>query len=153
MRASPERVVITPGGKPVMFFAMLALCEPGDELVYPDPGFPMYASIADFAGATPVPLPLREENGFRVDPEELAGLVTDRTKLLILNSPQNPCGSVLTTELVEAVARSRSSATSWCSPTRSTRPCPTAVGVPAFSTSTAWPSGPFCWTVGPRRSP
>ena len=105
MTASPERVVITPGGKPVMFFTMLALCEPGDEVLNPDPGFPMYASIADFTGATPVPLPLREENGFRVDPDELAGLVTDRTKLLILNSPQNPCGSVLTAEDVEAISR------------------------------------------------
>jgi aspartate/methionine/tyrosine aminotransferase len=103
--ASPEQVVITPGGKPVLFFTMLALCEPGDEVIYPDPGFPMYASIADFTGARPVPLPLREENDFRVDPEELAGLVTDRTKLLILNSPQNPCGSVLTIEDVEAIAR------------------------------------------------
>ncbi len=105
MTARPERVVITPGGKPVMFFTMLALCEPGDEVIYPDPGFPMYASIADFTGATPVPLPLREENGLRVDPDELARLVTDRTKLLILNSPQNPCGSVLTAEDVEAVAK------------------------------------------------
>ena len=105
MRASPAHVVITPGGKPVMFFAMLALCELGDEVIYPGPGFPMYASVADCTGATPVPLPLREENRFRVDPEELAGLVTDRTKLLTLNSPQNPCGSVLATELVEAVAK------------------------------------------------
>lgn len=104
MATTPDRVVITPGGKPVMFFTMLALCEPGDEVIYPDPGFPMYSSIADFTGATPVPLPLREENGFRVDPEELARLVTDRTKLLILNSPQNPCGSVLTAEDVEAIA-------------------------------------------------
>jgi aspartate aminotransferase len=105
MTTSPERVVITPGGKPVMFFTMLALCGPGDEVIYPDPGFPMYASIAAFTGATPVPLPLREENGFRVDPEELAGLVTERTRLLILNSPQNPCGSVLTRPDVEAIAR------------------------------------------------
>ncbi|MGH3425511.1 MAG: pyridoxal phosphate-dependent aminotransferase, partial [Nocardioidaceae bacterium] len=105
MTTSPERVVITPGGKPVMFFAMLALCDAGDEVIYPDPGFPMYASIADFTGATPVPLPLRAENGFRVDPDELAGLVTDRTRLLILNSPQNPCGSVLTEADVQAIAR------------------------------------------------
>lgn len=104
MATSPERVVITPGGKPVMFYTMLALCGPGDEVIYPDPGFPMYASIAAFTGATPVPLPLRQENGFRVDPEELSGLVTDRTRLLILNSPQNPCGSVLTREDVEAIA-------------------------------------------------
>lgn len=105
LTASPDQVVITPGGKPVLFFAMLALCQAGDEVVYPDPGFPMYGSIAAFTGATPVPLPLREENDFRVDPEELASLVTDRTRLVILNSPQNPCGSVLGRADVEAVAR------------------------------------------------
>lgn len=105
LKPAPEQVVITPGGKPVMFFSILALCEEGDEVIYPDPGFPMYASIAAFAGATPVPLPLREENDFRVDPDELAALVTDRTKLVILNSPHNPCGSVLTREDVEKIAR------------------------------------------------
>ena len=103
--AAPEQVVVTPGAKPVMFFSMLALCEPGDEVIYPDPGFPMYASIAAFTGATPVPLPLREENDFRVDVDELARLVTPRTKLLILNSPHNPCGSVLTAADVEGIAR------------------------------------------------
>lgn len=105
LRAAPEQVVVTPGAKPVMFFSMLALCEPGDEVIYPDPGFPMYASIAAFTGATPVPLPLREENDFRVDVDELARLVTPRTKLLILNSPHNPCGSVLTRADVEGIAR------------------------------------------------
>jgi aspartate/methionine/tyrosine aminotransferase len=105
LAASPDQVVITPGGKPVMFFAMLALCQAGDEVVYPDPGFPMYASIAGFTGATPVPLTLREENGFRVDPDELASLVTDRTRLLVLNSPQNPCGSVLGRADVDAIAQ------------------------------------------------
>jgi len=103
--ARTEQVVVTPGAKPVMFFTMLALCEPGDEVIYPDPGFPMYASIAAFTGATPVPLPLREDNDFRVDPDELDALVTDRTKLLILNSPHNPCGSVLTQADVEGIAR------------------------------------------------
>jgi aspartate/methionine/tyrosine aminotransferase len=101
---SPDRVVITPGGKPVMFFTMLALCQPGDEVIVPDPGFPMYASIAAFTGATVVPLRLRPENGFRVDPDELAALVTDRTRLLVLNSPHNPCGSVLSRGDVEAIA-------------------------------------------------
>jgi aspartate aminotransferase len=90
-----DRIVVTPGAKPIMFHAILALCGPGDEVVYPDPGFPMYESIAAFAGATPVPIPLRETNGFRVDPDELASLVTDRTRLVILNSPHNPCGSAL----------------------------------------------------------
>jgi aspartate aminotransferase len=104
LRTSPDRVIVTPGAKPIMFFTILALCEEGDEVVYPDPGFPMYESIAAFAGATPVPLPLREERGFRPDPDELRALVTDRTRLLILSSPHNPCGSALTREELEAVA-------------------------------------------------
>ncbi|HEV2872756.1 MAG TPA: aminotransferase class I/II-fold pyridoxal phosphate-dependent enzyme, partial [Actinomycetota bacterium] len=104
LRTSPDRVVVTPGAKPIMFFTILALCQPGDEVLYPDPGFPMYASIAAFAGARPVPVPLREANGFRMDPAELASLVTDRTRLVILNSPHNPCGSGLTRADVEAIA-------------------------------------------------
>jgi aspartate/methionine/tyrosine aminotransferase len=99
-----ERIVITPGAKPILFFTILALCEKGDEVIYPDPGFPMYESIAAFAGATPVPISLREERGFRMDPEELASLLTDRTRLLILNSPHNPCGSALDRADLEAVA-------------------------------------------------
>ncbi|HEX6673409.1 MAG TPA: pyridoxal phosphate-dependent aminotransferase [Actinomycetes bacterium] len=105
LRTSPDLVVVTPGAKPIMFFTIMALCQEGDEVIYPDPGFPMYESIAAFAGARPVPLPLREEHGFRVDPEELASLVSDRTRLLILNSPHNPCGSALTKDDVEAIAR------------------------------------------------
>ena len=101
---SPGRVVVTPGAKPIMFFTILALCEPGDEVLYPDPGFPMYESIAAFAGATPVPVPLREANGFRVDVAELESLITPRSKLLILNSPHNPCGSALTRSDCEAIA-------------------------------------------------
>jgi aspartate/methionine/tyrosine aminotransferase len=104
MEATPDRVVVTPGAKPIMWYLMLATCQAGDEVIYPDPGFPMYESIASFVGATPVPIPLREENEFRLDPQELAGLVTERTKLLILNSPHNPCGSALTKEDCEAVA-------------------------------------------------
>lgn len=101
---SPDRVVVTPGAKPVMFFTILALCGPGDEVLYPGPGFPMYESITSFAGATPVPVPLREGNGFRIDVDELASLVTPRSKLLILNSPHNPCGSALTREDCAAIA-------------------------------------------------
>jgi aspartate aminotransferase len=104
MRTSPDRVLITPGAKPIMFFTILALCEEGDEVLYPDPGFPMYASIASFAGAKPVPVPLREENGFVIDPSELRSLVTERTKLLILNSPHNPCGSASTPEQLAEIA-------------------------------------------------
>ncbi len=104
MTTTPDRVLITPGAKPIMFFTIMALCEEGDEVLYPDPGFPMYASIAAFAGAKPVPVPLREENGFVIDPDELRSLVTDRTKLLILNSPHNPCGSASTPEQLRAIA-------------------------------------------------
>jgi aspartate/methionine/tyrosine aminotransferase len=101
---SPGRVVVTPGAKPIMFFSILALCGPGDEVLYPDPGFPMYESIAAFAEATPVPVPLREANGFRIDVDELASLITPRSKLLILNSPHNPCGSALTRDDCAAIA-------------------------------------------------
>ena len=105
LHTSPDSVVITPGGKPVMFFTLLALCQAGDEVICPDPGFPMYASIAAATGAVPVALPLREENGFRLDPGELRGLVTPRTRVLVLNSPHNPCGSVLTADDVQQVAQ------------------------------------------------
>jgi aspartate aminotransferase len=99
-----DRIVITPGAKPIMFYAILTLCEEGDEVLYPNPGFPMYESLTEFAGATAVPVPLREGNEFRMDPDEVASLVTDRTKLLVLNSPHNPCGSALTQQDVEALA-------------------------------------------------
>src|SRR6266540_2096824 len=104
LRTDPGRVIVTPGAKPIMFFTILALCEEGDEVVLPDPGFPMYESITAFAGARPVPIPLRERNDFRLDPGELASLVTQRTKLLILSSPHNPCGSALTAADLEAIA-------------------------------------------------
>ena len=104
MRVTPDRVVVTPGAKPIMFFAILALAGEGDEVLYPDPGFPMYASITSFAGAVPVPVPLRKRNGFRIDTGELERLITDRSRLLIVNSPHNPCGSALTREDCEAIA-------------------------------------------------
>jgi aspartate aminotransferase len=104
LKAPADRVLITPGAKPVMFFTILALCEAGDEVLVPDPGFPMYESITAFTGAVPVSVPLREENEFRIDTEELERLVTARTKLLILNSPHNPCGSALTPADCEAIA-------------------------------------------------
>jgi aspartate/methionine/tyrosine aminotransferase len=104
MRVSPDRVVVTPGAKPIMFFTILALAGPGDEVLYPDPGFPMYESITSFAGAVPVPVPLRESNGFRIDVAELERLITPRTRLLIINSPHNPCGSALTREDCAAIA-------------------------------------------------
>jgi aspartate aminotransferase len=104
MQTAPDRVVVTPGAKPIMFFTILALADEGDEVLYPDPGFPMYESITSFAGAVPVPVPLRERNGFRVDVGELENLVTERSRLLIINSPHNPCGSALTREDCEAIA-------------------------------------------------
>jgi len=101
---SPEQVVVTPGAKPIMFFTILALAGPGDEVIYPNPGFPIYESVINFAGAKPVPLPLREERDFRFDVNELRDLITERTVLIILNSPQNPTGGVLEPEDLEAIA-------------------------------------------------
>jgi aspartate/methionine/tyrosine aminotransferase len=105
LKTDASRVVVTPGAKPIIYFTIMTLCQEGDEVLYPDPGFPMYESIANYSGATPVPFPLREEHRFRLDPDELASLVTDRTKLIILSTPHNPCGSALTREELEAVAR------------------------------------------------
>jgi aspartate aminotransferase len=100
----PDQVVVTPGGKPIMFFVILALCEEGDEVIYPNPGFPIYESMINFVGATPVPIPLRMEKAFSFDVKEFESLVTDRTKLIILNSPQNPTGGVLSHQDLAAVA-------------------------------------------------
>ena len=100
----PEQVVVTPGAKPIMFFTMLALLGPGVEAIYPNPGFPIYESVICFTGATPVALPLREEKNFRFDADEFRSLVSDRTQLIILNSPQNPTGGVLTRQDLEVVA-------------------------------------------------
>lgn len=99
-----DQVLVTPGGKPVMFFAMLALLQAGDEAIYPDPGFPIYRSMIEFTGAKAVPAVLREENQFRLDIDELKSLITPRTRLLILNSPGNPCGNVLPPSDLEAIA-------------------------------------------------
>ncbi len=100
----PRQVVVTPGAKPIMFYALLALAEPGDEIIYPNPGFPIYESMINFAGATAVPLPLREANAFRFDPDEFRSLVTDRTRLIVLNSPANPTGGMLEAADLAAVA-------------------------------------------------
>ena len=101
----PENVVVTPGGKPIMFFLILALLDEGDEAIYPDPGFPIYRSMIDFVGARAVPLPIREENEFRLDVAELESLITSRTRFLIINSPANPTSGVLTKGDLEAIAR------------------------------------------------
>ncbi|MEO9615896.1 MAG: pyridoxal phosphate-dependent aminotransferase [Nitratireductor sp.] len=94
VEVSPEAVMIMPGGKPTMFAAILMFGEPGAEILYPDPGFPIYRSMIEFTGATPVPVPMREENGFAFSAEETLALITPRTRLLVLNSPANPTGGV-----------------------------------------------------------
>jgi aspartate/methionine/tyrosine aminotransferase len=100
----PSEVVITPGGKPIMFFSILALAEPGDEVLYPNPGFPIYASMIDFVGAEAVPYPLVEESGFDIDVDAILGKISDRTRLMILNSPQNPTGGVISRPKMAALA-------------------------------------------------
>jgi aspartate aminotransferase len=104
IECSPDQVIVTPGAKPIMFYAMLALLESGDEAIYPNPGFPIYESMISFAGARPVAAPLRESNEFRMDVDEVRSLVTDRTRLLVFNTPHNPTGSVLTVDDIRAIA-------------------------------------------------
>ena len=101
---SPDEVVVVPGGKPIIFFTLMALVQEGDEVIYPNPGFPIYESMIHFLGAKPVPIPLREEREFRLDTAELKSLITDRTRLIILNSPQNPTGGVMTRKDIEEMA-------------------------------------------------
>ena len=100
----PDEVVIVPGGKPIMYFSIIATVNPGDEVIYPNPGFPIYESMIRFVGGKPVPIPLREENEFRMDVDELRNLITDKTKLIILNSPANPTGGMLTKDDIEEIA-------------------------------------------------
>ena len=102
---TPEQVVVTPGAKPIMFYAMLALINEGDEVIYPNPGFPIYESMARYVGGVAVPAPLRAENDFRMDVGEVASLVTPRTRMIVTNSPHNPTGSILTPEDVREIAR------------------------------------------------
>ena len=105
VNVTPDEVVVVPGGKPIIFFSILALADDGDEIIYPNPGFPIYESMINYVGAKAVPIRLREELEFRLDVDELASLINDRTKLLILNSPQNPTGGVLTKDDIDAIAR------------------------------------------------
>jgi aspartate aminotransferase len=99
-----ENIIVTPGGKPIMFFVILALLEPGDEAIYPNPGFPIYESMINFTGARAVPSPIRESNQFALDVDELEGLITPRTKLLIINSPGNPTSGVINRADIERIA-------------------------------------------------
>src|SRR6266478_718732 len=103
---SPEEVVVVPGGKPIIFFSILALVEEEDEVIYPNPGFPIYESMISYVGAKAVPIRLREEMDFRLDVGELSELIDDRTRLIIINSPQNPTGGVLTKNDIDGIARS-----------------------------------------------
>lgn len=99
-----SRIVVTPGGKPIMFYTILALAEEGDEVLYPNPGFPIYESMIRFTGATPVAMPLREELGYNPDMDEVRSLISPKTKLIIVNSPNNPCGSVMPEESLRQLA-------------------------------------------------
>jgi aspartate/methionine/tyrosine aminotransferase len=110
MPVSPEEVIVTPGAKPIMFFTLLAYAQAGDEVIYPNPSFPIYESMINFAGATPVPIPLLEANGFSFDMERFEASLSPRTKLIILNSPGNPTGGVIPAsdlQRIAAVAQAR----------------------------------------------
>ncbi|HWX54149.1 MAG TPA: pyridoxal phosphate-dependent aminotransferase [Verrucomicrobiae bacterium] len=104
VKCTAEEVVVVPGGKPTIFYTMMAFVEEGDEVIYPNPGFPAYESLTNFLGATPVPIHLREEKDFRFDPNEFADLITDRTRLVVLNSPHNPTGGVLSLQDLRDIA-------------------------------------------------
>jgi len=101
---TPDQVIVTPGAKPIMFYAMLAIVDDGDEVIYPNPGFPIYESMARYVGGTPVAAPLREANDFRMDVDEVASLITPRTRMIVLNSPHNPTGSILTDADIRRIA-------------------------------------------------
>jgi aspartate aminotransferase len=103
VEVSPDEVLVVPGGKITMFMAILMFGEPGAEILYPDPGFPIYRSMIEFTGATPIPIPIREENGFAFSAQETLGLITPRTRLMIINSPANPTGGVTPKEDVETL--------------------------------------------------
>jgi aspartate/methionine/tyrosine aminotransferase len=104
VKVSSDEVVVVPGGKPIIFFTLLALAEAGDEVIYPNPGFPIYESMIRYAGANAIPIRLLEEKDFGFDVDELASLVNDKTKLIILNSPQNPTGGVLSKRDIHDIA-------------------------------------------------
>jgi len=105
VKVSADEVVVVPGGKPIIFFTILALIDEGDEVIYPNPGFPIYESMINYVSGKAVPIQLREDHDFSLDVNELAALITDRTKLIILNSPQNPTGGVMQRKDVEQVAK------------------------------------------------
>ena len=104
IKVGPENVCVVPGGKPIMYFVIIALVEPGDEVIYPDPGFPIYESMIRFQGGVPVPMPLLEKNNFSLDLNVFKSLLTNKTKLVILNSPANPTGGIIPADDVKQIA-------------------------------------------------
>ena len=104
IKVDPDEVVVTPGGKPVIFYSILCLVNPGDEVIYPNPGYPIYESIINFAGAKAIPVPIIEEKNFSLDIRQLKKLITSKTKMIVLNSPQNPTGGIIEKQDLEAIA-------------------------------------------------
>lgn len=113
VKVKPQQVVVTPGAKPIMFFSILALVDEGDEVIYPNPGFPIYESVINFVGGKAVPLLLQESKDFRFDIKDLQHLITDRTRMIIINSPQNPTGGILTHDDIRAIAEIARSRKIW----------------------------------------
>ncbi len=113
IKVAPEQAILVPGSKNILLFAAMALVNPGDEVIFPDPGYPIYESVARFVGAVPRPIRLREKHDFRIDLDEFRALLTPRTRLVILNSPHNPCGSILERADVEAIAEAVLKTDAW----------------------------------------
>ena len=154
-RSTPSQVFVTVGGKGVMLYAILGLVDPGDEVLVPDPGLPdLRVADRDSSARRPVPIPIRMENDFRLDVDELASLITPRTRVLFINSPANPTGGVLTRDDLDADRRARrASTTCGSSPTRSTAgSCTTARSTSRSRRCPGWPSGRSSSTASPRRS-
>src|SRR5580698_7864707 len=105
VKVTSDEVVVVPGGKPIIFFTILALIDEGDEVIYPNPGFPIYESMIHYVGGLAVSIHLKEERDFSLDVNELASLINDRTKLIILNSPENPTGGIMERRDIEQIAR------------------------------------------------
>ena len=150
--ADPSQVFVTVGGKGVMLYAILGLIDPGDEVIVPDPGYPIYESLTRFVGATPVPIPIRMDHEFRLDVDELESLITPKTRMLVINSPANPTGGVLTRGDLERIAAARE-------PPRPVGPrrrdlragsCTTARSTSRSRRCPGWPSGRSCSTASPR---
>ena len=153
VRAEPEEVVITPGAKPIIFHSLLAVAGPGDEVIYPNPGFPIYESVIRLVGATPVPLPLREEAGFSFTPDDLAARVNERTAMVILNSPHNPTGSVVSQEALKSWSGWPAGTISGFSVTRCTAAFCTTGSTGRRTRCLGPRSGPFFSMGSPRPTP